>query len=135
MVLATELVDWRRFSSPRQLMSYFGLVPREHSSGERERRGAITKAGNSHVRHVLVQAAWSYRHVPKVGVGLKTRQQGQSPRVLAHTWKAQHRLYKLYHRLHAKRPPQIAAVAVARELVGFLWSVMQDLEPAVAQTS
>lgn len=134
MVVATELVDWRRFTSPRQLMSYFGLVPREDSSGERQRRGPITKAGNSHVRHVLVQAAWSYRHVPKVGVGLKARQQGQSPRVIAHTWKAQHRLYKLYHRLHAKRPPQIAAVAVARELVGFLWSVMQDLERPVAQT-
>ena len=133
MVLATELVDWRRFTSPRQLMSYFGLVPREHSSGDRERRGAITKAGNSHVRHVLVQAAWSYRHVPKVGVGLKARQQGQSPRVIAHTWKAQHRLYKLYHRLHAKRPPQIAAVAVARELVGFLWSVMQDLDRPATQ--
>ena len=71
--------------------------------------------------------------MPKVGVGLKARQQGQSPRVLAHTWKAQHRLYTLYHRLHAKRPPQIAAVAVARELVGFLWSVMQDLEGPVAQ--
>ena len=55
MVLATELVDWRRFSSPRQLMSYFGLVPHDNSSGERERRGAITKAGNSHARHVLVQ--------------------------------------------------------------------------------
>ena len=135
MVLATELVDWRRFTSPRQLMSYFGLVPREHSSGERERRGAITKAGNRHVRHVLVQAAWSYRHVPKVGVGLQARQQGQSPRVIAHTWKAQHRLYKLYHRLHAKRPPQIAVVAVARELVGFLWSVMQDLDRPVPQTT
>ena len=84
MVLATELVDWRRFTSPRQLMSYFGLVPREHSSGERERRGAITTAGNSHVRHGLVQAAWSDRHVPKVGVGLQARQQGQSPRVIAH---------------------------------------------------
>ena len=57
MVLATELVDWRRFTSPRQLMSDFGLMPREHSSGERQRRGPITKAGNSHVRHVLVQAA------------------------------------------------------------------------------
>ena len=65
-------------------MSYFGLVPREHSSGERERRGAITTAGNSHVRHGLVQAAWSDRHVPKVGVGLQARQQGQSPRVIAH---------------------------------------------------
>ncbi len=58
MVLATELVDWRRFDSPRKLMAYLGFVPREHSSGPRERRGSITKAGNAHCRHVLVQAAW-----------------------------------------------------------------------------
>jgi transposase len=61
LVLATEIVDWRRFEKPRQLMAYLGLVPREHSSGDRERRGAITKAGNRHCRHVLVQAAWAYR--------------------------------------------------------------------------
>jgi transposase len=61
MVLATELVDWRRFASPRQLMAYLGFVPREHTSGPRERRGSITKAGNTHGRHVLVHAAWAYR--------------------------------------------------------------------------
>ena len=73
---------------------------------------------------------------PRIGQSrLAAPQQGQSPRVIAHTWKAQHRLYKLYHRLHAKRPPQIAAVAVARELVGFLWSVMQELNRPVAQTT
>ena len=126
MVLATELADWRRFGSPRALMAYFGLVPREHSSGDRQRRGSITKAGNSYVRHVLVQAAWSYRFTPKVGVALARRQHHQDPRVIAHAWKAQHRGYKLFHRLSATRPPQIAVVAVARELVGFLWAVMHD---------
>ena len=130
MVLATELVDWRRFSSARELMAYFGLVPREHSSGERQRRGSITKAGNSYVRHVLVQAAWSYRYAPKVGVALKTRQQEQDPRVVAHAWKAQHRAHKLFRRVSATRPSQVAVVAVARELVGFLWSVMREVEPA-----
>lgn len=129
MVLATELVDWRRFESPRQLMAYLGLVPREHSSGDRERRGSLTKAGNAHCRHVLVQAAWAYRHQPKVGIALKRRQQGQSPQVISHAWKAQHRLHKLYQRLAFRLRPQIAVVAVARELVGFLWAVMQDLTP------
>jgi transposase len=130
MVLVTELVDWRRFASPRQLMAYLGFVPREHSSGDRERRGSITKAGNAHCRHVLVQAAWAYRHYPKIGVALKARQQGQSPTVIAHAWKAQHRLYTFYQRLAVRRTPQIAVVAVARELVGFLWAVMREIEPS-----
>lgn len=135
MVLATEISDWRRFASPRQLMAYLGLVPREHSSGDRERRGSITKAGNTHVRHVLVQAAWAYRFQPKIGVSLKARQRGQSPVVIAHAWKAQHRLHTFYQRLAFRRLPQIAVVAVARELVGFLWAVMRDVEPSAMTTA
>jgi hypothetical protein len=79
-----------------------------------------------------VQAAWSYRHRPTIGVALQARQQGQPAAVIAHAhaWKAQHRGYKLFHRLAAKRPPQVAVVAVARELVGFLWAVMIDTEPS-----
>jgi transposase len=127
MVLLTELGDWRRFESPAQLMAYWGLVPTEHSSGPRERRGAITKAGNSHCRHILVQAAWHYRHRPALSGALKARQRGQPAPVIAHAWKAQHRLYALYHRLAARRPTQIAVVATARELVGFLWAVMRDV--------
>jgi len=126
MVLTTEIGDWRRFASPRQLMAYLGLVPKERSSGDRERRGSLTKAGNSHCRHALVQAAWAYRYQPKVGTALKARQQGQSPVVIAHAWKAQHRLHTLYRRLAFRTKPQIAVVAVARELVGFLWAVMQE---------
>ena len=99
-----------------------------HHLGERQRLGAITKAGNSTCRHVLVQAAWKYRHRPAVGKELRTRQEGQPPHVIAHAWKAQHRLYKVYHRLAHRRCSQIAAVAVARELVGFLWAAMIDLE-------
>jgi transposase len=127
MVLLTELGDWRRFESPAQLMAYWGLVPTEHSSGPRERRGSITKAGNSHCRHILVQAAWHYRHRPALSGALKARQRGQPAPVIAHAWKAQHRLYALYHRLAARRPTQIAVVATARELVGFLWAVMRDV--------
>lgn len=128
MTLATEIGDWRRFERPQQLMAYLGLVPSEHSSGGREHKGSITKAGNSRCRHVLVQAAWKYRHRPAIGVDLEKRQRGQPGHVIAHAWKAQHRLYKLYHRIANRKSNQIAAVAAARELVGFLWAVMRDLE-------
>jgi transposase len=126
VTLTTEVVDWRRFAKPTQLMAYLGLVPREDSSDKTERRGTITKAGNSHCRHVLVQAAWAYRHAPRVGAGLARRQRGQPPTVISHAWKAQHRLHKLYRHIAARKGPQIAVVAVARELVGFLWAIMQD---------
>jgi len=133
MVLATELGDVRRFESPRQLMAYLGLVPGEHSSGERRRMGAITKAGNTRVRHVLIQAAWHYRRRPVVGAALRRRQRGQDPAVIAHAWKCQHRLYKLFHRLAERRPSQVAATAVAREMVGFLWAVLRDVDVARLQ--
>lgn len=132
MTLLTEIGDWRRFATAGQLMAYLGLVPSEHSSGDRFHRGPITKSGNSRCRHVLVQAAWHYRHRPAVGRVLQRRQRGQPPHVVAHAWKAQHRLFKTYHRLAHRRPStQIAAVAVARELVGFLWGVLHDLDPAI----
>ena len=126
MVLATEIVDWRRFERPTQLAAYLGLVSREDSSGDRERKGSITKAGNSHCRHVLVQAAWSYHHRPAISVDLKRRQVGQPPAVIAHAWKAQHRLHQRYTHLAYRKQPQIAVVAVARELVGFLWAALLD---------
>jgi transposase len=133
-VLATEIGDWRRFESPRQLMAYLGLVPTEHSSGEKRRQGAITKCGNAHCRHVLVQAAWSYQRRPALSAALKRRQRGQSPQVIAHAWKAQHRVSKLFARIAARKNRPIAATAAARELVGFLWAVLQDPgEAGVAQ--
>lgn len=132
MVLATEIVDWRRFEHPRQLACYLGLISREDSSGDQVRLGSITKAGNSHCRHVLVQAAWSYRHRPQTSADLKRRQQGQPPAVITHAWKAQQRLHQRYNHLSYRKRPQIAVVAVARELSGFLWAVMRDLEPARA---
>ena len=128
MTLATEIGDWRRFERPGQLMAYLGLVPSEHSSGEREHRGPITKTGNSRCRHVLVQAAWHYRHRPAVSTGLKRRQRAQPPAVVGHAWKAQHHLYKLYHRIAVRKSSCIAAVAVARELVGFLWPSCRNLK-------
>ena len=135
MVLATEIVDWRRFAHPRQLACYLGLVSREDSSGNRVRLGSITKAGNSHCRHVLVQAAWSYRHRPQTSVDLKRRQQGQPPAVITHAWKAQQRLHQRFNHLSYRKRPQIAVVAVARELVGFLWAVMQDVSAPPAHAA
>jgi transposase len=132
MVLATEIVDWRRFERPAQLACYLGLVSREDSSGDRTRLGSITKAGNAHCRHVLVQAAWSYRHRPQTSVDLNRRQAGQPPAVITHAWKAQQRLHQRYNHLSYRKRPQIAVVAVARELVGFLWAVMRDLESTAA---
>ena len=126
MVLATEIVDWRRFERPTQLAAYLGLVSREDSSGDRARRGSITKTGNTHCRHVLIQAAWSYHHRPAVSAELKRRQTGQPPAVIAHAWKAQQRLHQRYNHLSYRKQRQIAVVAVARELVGFLWAVMQE---------
>ena len=84
--------------------------------------------------HVLVQAAWAYRYQPKIDLALKRRQKDQSPQVIAHAWKAQHRLHSLYQRLAFRTRPQIAVVAVARELVGFLWAVMQDITPQTVTT-
>jgi transposase len=131
MVLATEIGDWRRCATAGQLMAYLGLVPSEHSSGTRQRLGAITKAGNSHCRHVLLQAAWSYRHRPKVAAAMRARQRAQPPAVVGHAWKAQHRLHTLFQHLAFRKQSRIAVVAVARELAGFLWAVMRELEPVV----
>ncbi|MGH7616027.1 MAG: transposase [Gemmatimonadaceae bacterium] len=132
MVLATEIVDWRRFARPTQLAAYLGLVSREDASGHRERKGSITNAGNSHCRHVLVQAAWNYHHRPAVSADLKRRQAGQPPAVIAHASKAQQRLHQRYTHLAYRKQPQIAAVAVARERVGLLWAVMQDCPGATS---
>ena len=125
MTIAAELHGFMRFGSPRELMSYLGLVPGEHSSGEARRQGSITKAGNGHVRRVVVEAAWHYRHVPAVSKLLKARRKNQPEWVVATAEKAQRRLSRRYRRLiNRGKPSNKATVAVARELVGFLWAVM-----------
>jgi len=125
MSLVAELHDFRRFTSPRQLMSYLGLTPREDSSGERERRGSITKAGNSHVRRLLVEAAWHNRFRPAIGLPLRQRRQGQPARVIAIADRAQERLYRRFVRMTFKgKPSQKVIVAMARELVGYIWAVL-----------
>jgi transposase len=123
MTLRTEIGACTRFEHPRALMAYLGLVPSEASTGGRERRGSITKTGNRPARRILVEAAWHYRHPPRLGAALARRSQGQPPAIRAHAWQAQRRLHRRYRHLigHGKRAP-LAVVAVARELVGFLWA-------------
>ena len=124
MVIVSEVQDFARFAGPRELMAYFGIVPSENSSGDVRRQGQITKTGNSRVRRVLIEAAWHYRHKPAIGDRLKKRQEGQRIEVIAHAWKAQHRLYKKFWSIANRKETHKAVVAVARELVGFIWALV-----------
>ena len=115
--------DWQRFSSPRRLFAWLGLTPSLEQSGQSSHQGAITKTGSVYARRLLVEAAWHYARPPRIGVGLRNRQTGQPDHVLQIAWRAQHRLYRLYQRLAERRKPHnVATVAVARELAGFLWA-------------
>jgi transposase len=125
LTLASEVVDWRRFPSASSFMCFTGLVPTEDSSGLRERRGKITKAGNVHVRTQLVESAWAYQHRPVVGTVLKRRQEGAAAATLTRAWTAQQRLCARFRRMQAQRHHNnVVATAVARELSGFLWAEM-----------
>ena len=126
MVILTEVGDFKRFSHPRELMSYVGLTPSENSSGPSERKGRITKCGNSKLRHVLVEAAWHYRNKPFTSRYLAKRHEGQSKQVVLYATNAMQRLYKRYWSLSTRKDPRVAAVAVARELTGFIWGIMRN---------
>jgi transposase len=124
MTLASELQDFERFANARQLMSYVGLVPGEHSSGAKRRQGSITKAGNSAARRMLVEVAWHYQHGPRVSPIIATRQDHLPKAVTDIAWAAQLRLHAKYRRLVARRVMKTkAVVAVARELAGFVWAI------------
>jgi transposase len=126
MSLVAELHDFMRFNSARGLMAYLGLVPSEHSSGGKEHRGEITKAGNRHARRLLIEAAWHYRHRPSV-LSLRKRRQDQSPRIIAIADRAMHRLHRRFTRMIEKgKPRPKVAVAIARELTGFVWAAMRQ---------
>jgi transposase len=129
VTVAVEVGRLSRFERPKQLMGYSGAVPSEQSSGTRTSRGAITKTGNAHLRRVIVEAAWAYRHRPAVGTRLKQRQEGTSETVKEIAWKAQHRLHNRYRRLTGKgKPKQHVVTAVARELLGFVWAIGVQVE-------
>jgi len=134
VALVAEIGDLSRFDHPRKLMGYLGLVPSERSSGERVRRGGITKTGNSHARRLLTEAAWNYRFKPRIGEQAQRRQQDLPMPVRAIAWKAQLRLSKRYSQLcerglHKNK----VCIAVARELAGFVWAVARAVELPAAQ--
>lgn len=135
--MAVEAGDFLRFGHPRQTMSYGGLVPSERSSGGTIRRGPITKAGNAHLRRVVVEAAWSYRYPPRRSAALRRRQAHLPPKVKAIAWKAQMRLHARFRRLVGRgKPKNVAVVAVARELLAFAWAIAQEVlteKPAAQQ--
>lgn len=125
MILLSELGDITRFESPRQLMAYLGITPSEYSSGGKERRGGITKTGNTHVRRLLVEAAWHYRHTPRVGKKLQARRRGQPGWAVNLAEKCQMRLCRRHRRLRERgKAVNKANVAVARELAGFIWAAL-----------
>ncbi|MBI2931375.1 MAG: IS110 family transposase [Planctomycetes bacterium] len=133
ITVVAELHDFRRFQSARELMAFLGLVPSEHSSSDSRKLGSITKTGNGHARRVLIESAWHYRHPPRLGPALRKRREGQAAAVIAVADKAAQRLHRKFGKLQARgKPMPKVVVAVARELVGFLWAV---LYPASAQAS
>jgi transposase len=125
ITLIAELHDFRRFRSPSQLMAYLGLVPSEYSSGPRQQRGGITHTGNRHVRRLLIEAAWHYRHKPYVSEALARRRHDQPAAMITLADKAQLRLCRRYRRMErrGKHTTKIV-VAVARELVGYIWAAL-----------
>jgi len=125
LTIAAELGDPRRFATAPSTMAFVGLVPSEHSSGAKRAHGGITKTGNAHLRRVLVESAWHYRHHPFVSASLRARQKGASAAVIARAWAAQQRLHRRYARLAARgKPKQHIVTAVARELTGFVWAAL-----------
>lgn len=130
--IVAELGEISRFAKPVQLMGYSGAVSREHTSGERVQRGQISKAGNAHLRRIVVEAAWSYRHRPNIGAGLAARQKDSSEEVKEIAWKAQHRLHSRYSKLLARgKTKQKVVTAVGRELLGFIWAIGVQVEQTV----
>jgi transposase len=123
--LCAEVGSFDRFPHPDQLSAFLGLVPSEHSSGERRRQGSITKAGSSHARRLLIEASYHYLKRPRTTEKLARRQQEQPPGVIDAAWRAQRRLHGRWRLLKDSRGKRstIVAVAVARELAGFCWEI------------
>jgi transposase len=120
--LIAEIGEFTAFAHPKQLASFLGLVPAEHSTGEKRKQGSITKAGSSHARRLLIEAAWHYRRRPAVSLTLRRRQDGQPPAAIEAAWRAQLRLSARWTHLDARRAKRrtTVAVAVARELACFV---------------
>lgn len=129
--VVAEVGELSRFARAKQLMAYAGIVASEDSSGERTRRGNITKTGNAHLRRVVVEAAWAYRYRPAVGGTLRKRQETVSEETKEIAWKAQQRLHERYRKLLARgKNKGVVVTAVGRELLGFIWAIGIKVETA-----
>ncbi len=125
--VAAELGDITRFDTPRQLMAYVGLHPREHSSGDTRRQGGIAKTGNAHARRVLVEGAWSYRHPARVSDRSRYARNRCPRQIRDIAWKAQVRLCKRYRRLSARgKHLNVITTAIAREMLAFMWAIAKE---------
>ena len=128
MTILFEIGDLRRFLRAKDFMAALGLVPSEYSSGSKVNRGSITKTGNSHIRRVLIESAWHYRHRSTVGKSIKARRAGKPPELLNIAQKADMRLNRKFRRMTDRgKLSTIAAVATARELAGFVWAIGQQV--------
>lgn len=130
VVIVAELGPLTRFAKPTELMAYLGLVPSEHSSGPTIKRGRITKTGNGYARRALVESAWTYRFPARVTRHIRKRSDHLPTLIRQIAWKAQVRLCEKFRRLSAKgKPTQVVTTAIARELIGFIWAISQEVEP------
>jgi transposase len=130
MTILSELGDLRRFPTAPQLMAAVGLVPAESSTGNKTSRLSITKTGNAHVRHIMVEAAWHYQRSTRPGRVVRARRANQSPRLVSIAEKCDKRLSSRFYKLTSRRKKStVAVVAIARELVGFVWAIGQEVHP------
>jgi transposase len=133
VTIVSELGDLTRFDNPKQLMSFLGLTPSEYSSGDRQKRGAITKTGNQHARRVLIEGGWSYRFPAKVSREIQKRQEDLPLKIRDIAWKAQLRLTKRFKTMATQGKSQnVIVVAIARELAAFMWAIAKET-PIAAQ--
>ena len=136
IIILAELGDISRFDSPTQLMSYVGLVPLVHSSGEKTYRGRITRTGNSHVRSLLTQSSWTYRFAARQTKHIKRKASQASEEAKAISWRAQKRLCgRFRYLMRSGKNPQITVVAIARELLGFIWDIACNEMPKLQRTA
>ena len=128
ITVVVELGDLTRFTSPRQLAAFVGLIPSEHSSGASRRQGGITKAGNGRARRALIEGAWAYRYPAKVAEHMPRRIEALPPPIQDLGWKAQVRLCKRFRRLVGRgKHPNVVVTAIARELLAFMWAIAKEV--------
>ena len=126
--IIAELGDLRRFDHPRKLMSYLGLVSKEHSSGDKRRLGSITKCGNGRARRLLVQGAHTYKHKANISTELQKRQEGLPKEITDIAWQAQLRLCRRYNRLMSRgKHRNVVVIAIAREMAAYIWAIAREV--------